>query len=1146
MKRTLKLLFSILLALVLVSSTSFAQTGYVGKYPTYDVKVSYVDAENGQKVAKTHKEVLAPGDTYSIKSPVVDGYELVDASQETISGTVSDKDTEYTVKYRNVLCEYKINHWLKDAGGTYQLRDTETATAKRGTVVAVEVDKHNGYRCVTSDLSLKIPESGTVTKDLYYDPITVSEPEEPDDTFAISFITHGSSVESIVGKAGTDVTSDLADRTTGSQKPTRMGYEFQGWDSNDPEFDPTASTVKMPNKNIKLTARWKGKKDTSYQVIYWFKYLTSQKNGKKGSYYQYKVVDKKGTAGEDATYDRIDEEANPACYEFEKADAVKVSGDGTTIVNVYYQPVEVTVNIYNMAERDAVQMTNKPPVVVRTIKVRLGDYFTGDNALADEAAEQKIIEDYKKYYEFVWQLYKPVEYYAVPDYSKCVISWSYMGYNNSGEYLGMFSYGEEHTTDKSLKLKQVKVTKNADGTYSYESQVYPKYEYAPYKFYLDYYAWDPNAVEESQYDQTSKAQYKHESLYTDYSSAGFIDPKYNAGDQYWGTHWPGYRRPYKFIPGSTEDYYMVYVADTSSNYDGTGDPQTVSSDLYNMKAAVEAAYGTRYKTEELLYWLFTDEYPNNAAWVDETNPSYVEGYTDPSNSHNYYGMYYVPKKYPVRYLSLYYNNGSTSENPHLMSNAGEEYFSKNITLNYTPTAAQTPEGYELAGWYTLDDPSTVIPNGSKVSVFHGNNDYYAKWQLEKCNVTFDSDGGTAVEPQRVTFDETAEEPPAPTKSGYTFKGWYYKGAKYDFDLPVEKDITLVAKWTKSSTSTAGEDKIIDYQVVHQMADGTVFKTEKLKGTVGHYVTAHALDVSDPDYPKDTLPDAFVKTVRLNEQNVSTKRITTRAETTEILSIVFTYTPLKETKYIVHHIDRDTGKKIHSDDEITDIAVIMTASARDIKYYVEEIKYGRGSDGEPIITIYYRKKSGDSTKTSVTARKTWEKPDGTLDKNLEHPSVWFMLYRSVNGGTAKPVMNADGDALIKQIPAGTDAVQTVTWNKMPKADKNGNPYTYMVREVDEDGNAWTPTGYRSFYKENDGVRNHLSIVNQRKKSGTQGNRWNNGDSSGNKPENYYPGGSTTGGGVPRTGDSAPLLPELIVLAGAAAGLILMVRRRKQKD
>ena len=63
-------------------------------------------------------------------------------------------------------------------------------------------------------------------------------------------------------------------------------------------------------------------------------------------------------------------------------------------------------------------------------------------------------------------------------------------------------------------------------------------------------------------------------------------------------------------------------------------------------------------------------------------------------------------------------------------------------------------------------------------------------------VTFDANGGSAVEEQTVEENGTATQPDAPTRSGYTFNGWQLNGVAYDFAAPVTGDITLTASWTQ--------------------------------------------------------------------------------------------------------------------------------------------------------------------------------------------------------------------------------------------------------------------------------------------------------------------------------------------------------------
>ena len=75
-------------------------------------------------------------------------------------------------------------------------------------------------------------------------------------------------------------------------------------------------------------------------------------------------------------------------------------------------------------------------------------------------------------------------------------------------------------------------------------------------------------------------------------------------------------------------------------------------------------------------------------------------------------------------------------------------------------------------------------------------------------VTFDSQGGSAVSSQTVASGSKATAPTTPTRSGYTFDGWYKDAActvAWDFDNDVVTvDITLYAKWTENNTDDGND------------------------------------------------------------------------------------------------------------------------------------------------------------------------------------------------------------------------------------------------------------------------------------------------------------------------------------------------------
>lgn len=125
---------------------------------------------------------------------------------------------------------------------------------------------------------------------------------------------------------------------------------------------------------------------------------------------------------------------------------------------------------------------------------------------------------------------------------------------------------------------------------------------------------------------------------------------------------------------------------------------------------------------------------------------------------------------------------------------GEDIFADKVNrdLHYndpTPNFGSDPtrDGYTFAGW------EPVVAD--KVT---GNATYTAKWEAKSYTVTYNSNGGTVVKPETVTYGNKATKPTNPTRSGYTFAGWYTDNEKffnkYDFNTLVTGNIILYAKW----------------------------------------------------------------------------------------------------------------------------------------------------------------------------------------------------------------------------------------------------------------------------------------------------------------------------------------------------------------
>lgn len=62
-------------------------------------------------------------------------------------------------------------------------------------------------------------------------------------------------------------------------------------------------------------------------------------------------------------------------------------------------------------------------------------------------------------------------------------------------------------------------------------------------------------------------------------------------------------------------------------------------------------------------------------------------------------------------------------------------------------------------------------------------------------VTFDSAGGSPVPSRRVFENRPLSAPPAPSRHGFSFLGWFLDGRPWNFSTPITQNLTLTARWS---------------------------------------------------------------------------------------------------------------------------------------------------------------------------------------------------------------------------------------------------------------------------------------------------------------------------------------------------------------
>lgn len=227
--------------------------------------------------------------------------------------------------------------------------------------------------------------------------------------------------------------------------------------------------------------------------------------------------------------------------------------------------------------------------------------------------------------------------------------------------------------------------------------------------------------------------------------------------------------------GSTVvNYYYTRNSYTVTLTAGNGIASVSGADTYqygetvNISATVSAGYA----------W---SKWSNNST---EQNYHFTMGAADVS---------YTAQATPIAYTISYELDGGIL--------AEDEINPEGYTVESAPITLHNPTrtGYTFAGWTGtgLSDGSTsvTIPAGST-----GNRAYTAHWTANTYQVALNTNGGTLSDPVTSYTYGTAVSLPAPTKTGYTFAGWYdnegFSGDAVTEITAIDTgNKTFYAKWT---------------------------------------------------------------------------------------------------------------------------------------------------------------------------------------------------------------------------------------------------------------------------------------------------------------------------------------------------------------
>ena len=359
------------------------------------ITIAYQFSNATQAATPYYAEVSTTTTSFSaeIKHPTIVGYQPAGAKMVSEDGTETDLTGKYAydntkititdvnldgnvnivVTYEPALVNFTVNYWEEKAVYTtdtatgeevkYDLVKTTTETAYTEAAVSTAYPENaadqyfttlytpTGFRALLYDDNVAIAADGSTVVDIYYQRLYY---------LMVFNLGGGYGVNPVYAKHGTDVgTVDV---------PIRPGYEFMGWtlDQNQTvyadgydstNFTTIPSTVQIGN--VTYYAVWKAI-DVDYSVTYWLENPNwdGQKEEDHYLYWGSRTLTAKTetvvNASDYEDYSDIESELDEyerrySTYNAEKTkagDGVQIAGDGSTVLNVYYDRNEYTLRFY--------------------------------------------------------------------------------------------------------------------------------------------------------------------------------------------------------------------------------------------------------------------------------------------------------------------------------------------------------------------------------------------------------------------------------------------------------------------------------------------------------------------------------------------------------------------------------------------------------------------------------------------------------------------------------------------------------------------------------------------------------------------------------------------------------------------------------
>ena len=318
----------------------------------------YLEKTGGNMVCQPYIAQQVVRSRYEVSSPTFANFTLIDPEQSVISG-VLEEDTTISVfyTYTENMYDYTVVYEGYDpsTGKTKEL-DQVVGRAPAATKIPIEYKQFDGYlKDVTEEMSLTVTADGKAKKILTY-----TKQSDP----YIIFTTYGTYVEPILAPPG----SNIEDKLSGVPAPERAGYSFDCWYALKEGVDPEGWTWNlkdvawiaadgqelaeristMPEQDLVVYAHWVPK-EVEYTVVVWFEDLDGDYVIHSNNETRKALTGSTVTASEqDIANGQNDAEGGEFFgFDYSHRDDTVVAGDGTSVLNLYYDREEWTVTLHN-------------------------------------------------------------------------------------------------------------------------------------------------------------------------------------------------------------------------------------------------------------------------------------------------------------------------------------------------------------------------------------------------------------------------------------------------------------------------------------------------------------------------------------------------------------------------------------------------------------------------------------------------------------------------------------------------------------------------------------------------------------------------------------------------------------------------------